>query len=226
MNKVAVLGDGILGKELCKQKNFKCFSRRKGNFNIYEIESLSKIIVDHDIIINCIANTDSYSQDFKSHWEVNYVFVKNLVALINKHNKKLIHISTEFVYSMNSGNPSEVDEPIPNLSYYSMSKLFADKYIVLNSNNYLICRSLHKKKDLVYDEVWDIMTTGDTVDLISALILKLISKNASGIFNVGTGYKHLSEIVSGKKTVDAPEYVPKSINMDLTKLNNFLNENN
>ena len=128
MNKVAVLGDGILGKELCKQKNFKCFSRRKRNFNIYEIESLSKIIVDHDIIINCIANTNSYSQDFKSHWEVNYVFVKNLVALINKHNKKLIHISTEFVYSMNSGNPSETDEPIPNLSYYSMSKLFADKY--------------------------------------------------------------------------------------------------
>lgn len=226
MIKIAILGNGILGAELSNQKNCFSFSRKEGNLNINNLESITKIIKNHEVIINCIANTNSYSNDFQSHWDVNYIFPKNLVKLTNQYKKKLVHISTEFVYANNPGSPVEEDEPIPNLTYYSMSKLLADNYIKYNSDNYLICRSLHKAKNLCYDYVWDINTKGDTVDIISKIILKLVNKGAQGIFNVGTDYKHLSKIIKGKKIIDAPIDVPKSININISKLKQFLNESN
>ena len=222
MTKIAVLGDGILGKELSKSNNYKCFSRRNNTLDISDINLLDNIVKKNDIIINCLANTDSYSDDFKSHWEVNYFFVKKLVESINRFDKKLVHISTEFVYAMNEGSPCEEDEPIPQMTYYAVSKLLADKYIINKSKNFLIFRSLHKAKDLNYDEVWDIMTTGDKVDIIAEIMVRLIKNNANGVYNIGTKYKHLSEIINGKKIIKPPKEVPVSINMNLEKLEGFL----
>lgn len=226
MIKIAVLGDGILGSELLRSLNYKSFSRKKSNFDIDDDDLIIKIIKEHKIIINCIANTDSYSKDYKKHWKINYLFPKKLTDLTKKYKKKLVHISTEYVYANNDNLPNEKDEPIPNLSYYTISKLLADNYIKYNLKDFLICRCLHKEKGLKYDKVWDISTTGDSVDKIAEIIIDLIEKNAKGIFNIGTGYKHLSKIIKGEKIIKAPSKVPKSIKMDLSKLKNFLNENN
>lgn len=223
--RIALLGDGLLGKELSLYLETDIFSRKRLNLNIKDKKQLENIISKYDIIINCVAFTDSYSKDFNKHWETNYMFPKVLVELSNRYNKKLIHISTEFVYSMNKKLPNENDEPIPNLSYYSFSKLLADNYIILKSKNYLICRCLHKQKNLFYENVWDVSTSGDSVDKIALLITKLIKNNAIGVFNVGTGTKKMHNIINGEKIISPPKYVPKDTSMDLKKINLFLDEN-
>ena len=225
MLRVCVLGDGILGNEIKIKTDFKIFSRNLKNLDIHDNLLIENIIKDHDVIINCIANTDSYSLDYLSHWKINYQFPKNLVKLTNKYNKKLIQISTEFVYSQNINLPTEEDDPIPNLSYYSISKLLADIFIQNHCKNFLICRCFHKDKDIFYENVWDVNTCGDTVDKIADIIIKLISMNAEGLFNVGTGPKNLSKIIKGDNIIKPPKNVPIDTQMDLNKLENFINEN-
>jgi len=218
--KAAILGDGLLGTELAKLTGWDILSRKIGNFNIREFQSY--ILDDYEVIINCIANTDTYSKIDIGHKQVNFIFPSNLSDYCCHKGIKLVHISTEFVYAGNSSSASEDDLPIPHDSYYAKFKLLADHYISLTNSNYLICRLLHKPYPFPYDKVWNVQTSGDTVDKIAKLVIKLIEKNATGIINVGTGKKKLKEIAPDREEIDAPGNVPLDTSMSLLKQNSIL----
>ena len=229
--RVLVLGDGILGSEIVQQTRWDYISRKKDNFDITDKSTYHKLTkikfgaiqyCDYDIIINTIAYTNSYSDDKKIHYNINYKGVANLVEFCNKWNKKLIHISTEFVYANNPPFPSEEDIPQPDLTWYAYTKLLADEHIKMFCKNYLICRELHKPNPFPYPQVWDVKTSGDTVDKISTLIIKLIRKKAIGIYNVGTGNKYLKDLAPESELISPPLYAPKDTRMSLNKLNKFL----
>ncbi len=224
-NKILILGDGLLGTELANQTNWDLISRTTHGLDFNDLTSWFQYLVKYDIIINCIAHTDSYSSDPIPHYNINYKSVSRLSDWCSEYGKKLVHISTEFVYANNPNPPSEDDLPFPAQSWYAYTKLLADEYIKLNNKNYLICRELHKPNPFIYDKVWKVQTSGDTVDKIAGLIIQLINKNASGVFNVGTGDKWLKEIApKTSKVIPPPFKTPFDTRMDLTKLNRFLNE--
>ena len=222
--KVLILGDGLLGKEIESQTKWDVASRKLGNLpDINNFGELSNLICGYDVIVNCIAHTDTYSKDKQPHYDVNYRFTSDLSDICNNEDVKLVHISTEFVYAGNEKPPTEDDIPIPGNTWYGYTKLLADEYIQLCNNNYLICRELHKPNPFPYNEVWRVQTSGDTVDKIANLIIQLINKNASGVFNVGTGDKWLKEITSKPtKQIPPPFKTPTDTRMNLDKLNNFL----
>jgi dTDP-4-dehydrorhamnose reductase len=225
--KIVILGDGLLGTELANQTNWDIISRNSHGLDFTDISSWYQYLVKYDVIINCIANTDSYSKDKTAHWGINYKSVVRLCNWCNEYDKKLVHISTEFVYANNKIHPSEEDIPCPDNTWYAYTKLLADEYIQLCNSNYLICRELHKPKPFPYDKVWKVQTSGDTVDKIANLIIQLINKKASGVFNVGTGDKWLKELAPKScKQIPPPFRTPNDTRMSLIKLNKFLNENN
>lgn len=220
--KITILGDGLLGSELAKITGGKILSRKKGNF---QIRSFQKYLFPNDkIIINCIANTDTYSDNEESMRQVNFLFPIALSEYCKVKNIKLVHISTEYVYAGNEPLAKETDLPIPHNSFYAKFKLLADQYINLLNPDALICRLLHKPYPFPYKEVWDIQTSGDTVNNIAPLIVDVLKRNANGIVNIGTGGKNLSKLAPDAVKVKAPEYVPLDTTMDLTKLNIILNE--
>lgn len=219
-----ILGDGLLGSELAIQTGWPVASRKLGNLNINSYWELYDLISSYDVIVNCIANTDSYSTNKEAHWNVNYEFAVKLSDLCKLRAKKLVHISTEFVYAGNTYPPTEEDLPLPDHTWYAYTKLLADEYIKLTNDNFLICRELHKPKNTSYPEVWSVKTSGDTVDKIAELIIRLISKNAKGVYNVGTGSKFLKEIMGTDEEVSPPVHVPKDTSMNLDKLNKFLQQ--
>lgn len=220
--KVVILGDGILGSEIQNQTGWNNISRKVDGLDISSESVLRKIVYEYDIIVNCIAYTNSYSTDSNQHLETNFKFPARLSDICSSFDKKLVHISTEFVYANNSTPPSEEDLPIPDSTWYAYSKLLGDEYIKLTNTNFLICRELHKPNNFNYPEVWDVKTSGDKVGKIAELIIKLINKNASGVFNVGTGDKNLKDLNPEGKLVEAPAHVPKDTRMNLDKLNKFL----
>ena len=105
MEPVLILGDGLLGGEIARQTNWDYISRKKDNLNISDPSSWN--FNDYRIIINCIAHTDTYSTDRQQHWDVNYKFVYDLIEYCNIHNIKLVHISTEYLYSGSVDNATE-----------------------------------------------------------------------------------------------------------------------
>lgn len=222
MSKVVILGDGVLGTELESITGWPVESRKKTSLDIDNIEKLSNIIYENDTIVNCIAFTDSYGGTKDEHWKINYVFPSTLSNLCLIEDKKLVHISTEFVYANNEEPPTEEDIPLPDNSWYAYSKLLADEYISFTNANALICRLLHKPSPFPYPDVWNVKTSGDLVDKIAILVKELIEKDGAGIFNVGTGDKNLSDLAPNSKVIEPPSHVPKDTRMNLNKLNKFL----
>ncbi len=222
--KKLILGDGLLGSELKKQTNWDIYSRKLNSLDIENKSALTKLISNYEIVINCIADTQTYSENKDNHYKVNYRFACDLSNICEKLNIKLIHISTDYVYANNLPVTSEDEMPLPAKNWYSYTKLLADEYISQTNSNHLICRLSHKPYPFPYDEVWDVITSGDTVDKIASLLVELIEKNAIGLLNVGTGTKNLYKIAPNKKIIEKPSYVPYDTSMNLTKMNYFLNK--
>lgn len=224
--KVLVLGDGLLGTEIIKQTNWNFLSRKKDNIDATNFQKWSHLLFGYDVVVNCIAHTDTYSNDRELHWEINYKFVSNLTKFCNKKNIKLVHISTDYIYTNSIENATENDVPVHLPTWYGYTKLIGDAHVQLKSKNYLICRLSHKPTPFPYEKAWfDIKTNCDYVDVISELVVKLINNGANGIYNVGTKTKSIYDLALMTKVVEPinkPEYVPENTTMSLDRLNNTI----
>lgn len=225
--KVLVLGDGLLGAEVVKQTGWDYVSRKKDGFDIKDVESFHYLFKGYNVILNCIANTDTYSKERDLHWDINYKFVHELILFCNKNDIKLVHISTDYLYSGSVSNASENDVPVHCNNWYGYTKLLADGLVQLESNNYLICRCTHKPTPFPYDAAWiDQVGNFDYIDIISSLMIDMINKDLSGVYNLGTESKSIYQLAlktkSDIKPIFSPDNVPKNTSMNVTKLNDSL----
>lgn len=231
--KVAILGNGLLGSELHKKTEWDLISREEHKLDITEIGDPEKksyhrmhdISKKYDVLINCMADTDTYSTDKESHWNTNYKGAADLVHWCNVHNTKLVHISTDYVYVNGTGLNSEEDIPVHHESWYAYTKLLADGYVQLRAKDYLLVRCSHKPNPFPYQVAFnDLEGNFDYVDVIAAQIIELIQKKESGIWNLGTPLKTMydlakqtsPEVLQSECTLQG---IPKKISMDLSKLN-------
>ena len=230
-----ILGYGLLGKEMVTQTGWDYKCREKG-FDIltadFEKEFVDYIDLPHagrvgystpPAIINCIANTDTYSDDKKSHWDVNYASTARLVDFCNEFNIKLVHISTDHIYVNSSAYTSEDEVPVHSNNWYGYTKLLADGYIELKSNNYLTVRCCHKPNPFPYEFAWDNQIGNfDTVDNICKIVVDLINKKENGIYNIGTDIKSMYDFAKktnpNVKPSEKPKRAPSDITMNISKL--------
>jgi len=223
-NNVLVLGDGLLGRELINQTNWDYVSRSKDGFDVNHLDEF--ILSNYDIVINCIAHTDTYTEEREDHWNVNCKFVDELIDYCNEHFIKLIHISTDYVYSNSIPFASENDVPVHCNNWYGYTKLLSDGLIQLRSEDYLLIRCSHKPTPFVYDNAWiDYVGNFDYVDTIATLIIDCINKDLSGVYNVGTDVKTMFDLANETNVVESsftPSHVPNNLSMDLTKLKSSL----
>jgi len=225
--KIVVLGNGILGKEISKQTGWDNISREKNGFDITDNGLIEEMMFDqYDIIINCIANTNTYLDERDPHWNVNYKGVDNLVEFCNREGIKLVHVSTDYVYVNAEPNSSEEDVPIHQGTWYAYTKLLGDSHVQLKSKDYLIVRGGHKPTPFPYDKAYDdIVGNFDYVDKNASIIIKLVKNNSSGVFNIGTEPKSMYNLAKqtnknvGKDICGLGCTLPKTLLMNLEKLN-------
>ena len=225
--KVIVLGDGLLGKEIVKQTKWDYVSRKKDNLDFLEVRQWAEKKLDsYDVIVNCIACTKTYDDNKKNSWEINVKALDDLIEYCVVNNKKLVHISTDYIYTNSVSQASEEDVPVHLPTWYGYTKLVGDALVQLKMESYLICRLSHKPNPFPYELAWeDIKTNCDYVDVISSMVIRLIQENAIGVFNVGTAEKSIYELALRTREVRPirkPEEVPLDTTMNLTKIKNLL----
>lgn len=230
MNKI-ILGDGLLGSELVKQTDWDYISRKKDSIDFTDFSSYRNLIYNYDVVVNCIAYTNTYDTEREKHWETNYKGVAELVQICNILNKKLIHISTDYLYSNSESNASEEDVPVHCKNWYGYTKLLADGYVQLEANNYLVIRCTHKPYPFSYEEAFvNQIGNFDYVNNISQIIVKLIENDAQGVYNVGTEMKSMYNMAVKTKEDVRPvnrkihDTMPSDVSMNIDKLNIFLKD--
>ena len=152
-----------------------------------------------DCIINCAAltNVDFCEQNKSNSYEVNVNGVKNIISC-TKNNTKIIHISTDYVFSGNRNIYKESDIPNP-VSYYGKNKLESENILRSSNRNYLIIRpsvifgntgnnfyvwvrdSLKNNKDI--SVVTDQISNPTWSWSLSEAIYKSILSNITGLFH-------------------------------------------
>jgi len=227
--RVLIIGDGLLGSEIVKQTNWDYISRKKDGIDFTNLESYQHKLYQYDTILNCVAFTETYSEDRVTNRNINLVSVTKLSDFCVEQNKKLVHISTDYVYANSVNNACETDLPLISENWYTYYKLLADEYIQLKNDNFLICRCSFKPNPFPYENAWiDHVGNFDYVNIISSIIIKLINNQAIGLYNVGTGLKSIFELSKLTKTdvVQSlkPKKAPLNVSMNIDKLNNFLKD--
>jgi len=227
--RAVILGDGLLGSYIKDKTQWDFISRKKDGINFSNLDSYSSKLEEYDVVINCIANTDTYSEDRDSHWSINYEGVSNLVDFCNESNKKIIHISTDYLYSFSKENASEEDVPVHSRNWYGYTKLLGEGYVLLRAKNYLVIRATQKEKPFPYPKAYiNQIGNFDYVDKIGELIIRLIKSDATGIYNIGTERKSMFDLAlqTNQEVIPTTELfhssTPTDLSMDLTKLNNFI----
>ena len=224
-----VLGDGLLGSAVIGQTGWMYISRSKDDIDIRRPSTWKSLIPNGTTeIINLIANTDTYSDDARNMYDINYSAVVELVRFCNNRNIKLVHYSTDYVYEGSTTNAKETYKEKPT-SHYAVSKWLADKYIMQHCNNFLICRGSQKPDPFPYDTAFDdIMGNFDYPDTIAEIFVQMIKADAKGLYNIGTETKSIHDLaLKTHPTVSraaAPSHMPKDVTMDLTKMTEFLKD--
>lgn len=145
--KIAILGDGQLGTQMFVQlsKHFECTMFKYPQFNVCNGQQLCDIVTEYDVIVNCTANTNVdkiQRQQRNNSIAVNHIAVSNLATLCKMFEKKLVHISTDYVYGSNGSDILSQLNPTEPINCYGKDKLGGDLSIIGNMyiSQYLILR--------------------------------------------------------------------------------------
>ncbi len=100
-------------------------------------------------------------------WAVNVVGTRNVVAAANAVDAKLVHISTDYVFSGETGGYHEDDTPGPVVNYYALTKLVAEE-AARAARRHLIIRTSFRPREFQYPVAFsDVYTGQDYVDVIA-----------------------------------------------------------
>ena len=145
--KILILGSNSqIGRALIKKKfksaNFIFATKKMINFFDQDFEK--KIIkVKPDLLINLVAFTDVEASETKKKIAkiINFYSVEKIVKICKIFSIKLIHISTDYVFTNNHNKliaETKIKKP---LNYYGYTKSIAEDFIIKSNINYVIIRT-------------------------------------------------------------------------------------
>lgn len=230
---VLVLGDGLLGSEIVKQTGWDFISRKKDNIDFCDLDSYYKYLYNYDTIFNCVGYTKTYSDEKDIHLNTNFKAVVGLVNYCNQTDKKIVQVSTDYIYANSVAEASENDPPANCANWYAYSKLLGDGYVHAMANEYLLIRTSFRPRPFPYPEVSIQWGNFDYVDIISTFIIQLIDKNACGIFNVGrpAPWNNYEMALETRRDIKIRKNklfnsIPDDISMDTLKMLYFVTDGN
>jgi len=156
-------------------------------------------------------------------WCVNVDATDNIVGICQKTGKRLLYLSTDYVFDGTKNTYTEKDLPNPQ-GWYAITKYEGEKRVSRMRDHGLIFRTanpyrtkLNGKKDFVHKILErlakdqrvlapnDQLFIPTLIDDIAYAIRKLISMNASGIFHV-VGSQALSPFAASQKIAKTYDY--------------------
>lgn len=187
---------GALSRTLSQER---CGGAKAYAVDILDFEALSDIVALYDIVINC---TGQISDPINGCLLSNTEGTKNIVKAVERHDKRVIHVSSVSVYGearyaneQSALNPQTPYASMKCFSEFLIKEELKDYAILRVSNlfgenqkkgiiNYLTQSYLHDRPDIHFDNRGDLkryyIHTLDMADIVE----KTITQELTGIYNV------------------------------------------
>lgn len=223
MNILLTGASGLIGshiKENLEQHNFaKILAPTSQDFNVTSPESVNSYFNNHlpKIVIHSAAFTDVTGGELQRNdkngtaWKINVEGTQNIVDVCKKNDVKLIHISTDVIFSGredDKGPYTESHQPETNpdmISWYGWTKSVAERAVIQELASSAIVRisnptraAYDRKLDYVrkivaaYDLKKPVRLFDDQhltltyVNDVSEAVFQIIQKDLQGIFHVSS----------------------------------------
>jgi dTDP-4-dehydrorhamnose reductase len=152
-------GSGLFGQYLNIElsKNHKLLTQY--NSNIGNCDNFQNIKIDLNDYINLVNIFDEFKPDFVIHtaaisnptasqqmdsrkvYEINVIVTEKIARLCDKHNSKMIYISTDLVYAGYRGSMLTEEAKLIPVSLYAETKLMGEIKMQQTFDNYIILRT-------------------------------------------------------------------------------------
>lgn len=211
MKKILVTGaNGQLGSELkdiLGANNEQVLYTDVAQLDITKLDLVRTFIKEHKVtdIINCAAYTavDKAETDQDIAYMVNCIAPKNLATVAAEENCRLIHVSTDYVFSGEACTPYVESDPTSPLGVYGRTKLAGEEAVTDSGCDSVIIRTswlysaygnnfvktmmrLGKERDqlnVVFDQVGTPTYAGDLAVAIVKLIQSEELVDVSGLYH-------------------------------------------
>ena len=141
---------------LSKIENSKKYKFVKGNINDHNL--INKLISESDMVINFAAEShvDRSIENAKPFIDSNIIGVFNLLEIIRKNKKKMLHVSTDEVFGSLESNSADENFRLNPSSPYAASKaaaeLLINYYIVTYDCDILVTRCTNNYGPMQFPE--------------------------------------------------------------------------
>jgi dTDP-4-dehydrorhamnose reductase len=201
--KIVVTGkNGLLSSEL-QNIDSNITGLNSNDYDITDPNIFYKLEeINPDIIIHAaaITNLTEVINDPILSINTNIIGTANITKYCYKYNKRLVYISTDYIYPGENGNYSESDPILPH-NKYAWTKLGGECSVIL-LDNYLIIRTSFGSSNFSYEQAWENqIVSKDYVDIIAPKILKASISDVKGILNIGTNPKTMFEYASKRNNI-------------------------
>lgn len=144
MTKWVILGaNGMLGQEISNLLvDEDCVALNRSECDVTSLENLEDAVQTADIVVNCAAYTavdDAESHEDKA-FAINAIGAGNIAKICSKINAKLIHISTDYVFSGESRSPYSENSVTGPKTAYGRTKLAGEKAVqeIYSDGSYIV----------------------------------------------------------------------------------------
>ncbi len=166
--------------------------------------------INPDVIIDSVKlrkSVDYYEKNREEAFSLHVSGIRNIAQWAREREKKLIYISTDYVYPGETNNYNEYSETKP-LNYYGELKLQAEKIVKENVLNHAILRSTvifdylpgdvnflmqilntREKRKVPYDQI----SNPTAINVLADYVKGIIEKDGRGLF-VATGKESINRL--------------------------------
>ena len=149
MKKILVTGcNGQLGKAIQKEYESEAVElilTDVADLDITDNAQVLQFVREHkpQVIMNCAAHTavDLCEEQWDLAYRINAIGPRNLAIAATQTGAKLMHISTDYVFSGDGDHPYTEFDPVGPTSAYGKTKLEGERFVQQFAKNYFIIRT-------------------------------------------------------------------------------------
>lgn len=174
--------------------------------NVTDVDQVLEVIrtVRPEIIVHAAAYTNVGRAEVERTqcWAVNVDGTRHMAAAATAVGAKLVHISTDYVFSGDTGGYREDDTPGPVANYYALTKLVAEE-AVRAAREHLILRTSFRPREFAYPVAFsDVFTSQDYVDVLAphlALAIEHAREIPDAILHIASERKSVYDLARRRR---------------------------